>query len=197
MFDNALLERLSRIHPSTPFIAWVPVVAYMFYRSAHRGALTTLEILGWAAVGWLVWSFIEYMLHRFLFHAFENDPKRARIHFLLHGVHHDYPNDKDRLVMPLLVNQPVGWAVCLATFSLLGAVRAEPLFAGFALGYLGYDGMHYALHAFNPKSRVFKWMKHHHMRHHFMDHAGGFGVSSPLWDILFGTMPKPKKPVSR
>lgn len=196
MFDNALLERFSRIHPSTPFIAWVPVIVFMLYRSISRGALTGLETLGWFALGWLSWSLLEYVLHRFLFHMFENDPKHARTHFLLHGVHHDYPTDKDRLVMPLLVNQPVGWVVCFGLIALLGTVRAEPIFAGFALGYLGYDGIHFWLHRYNQKSRIGKWMKHHHMRHHYMDHSGGFGVSSPLWDLVFGTMPKAKKPVS-
>jgi sterol desaturase/sphingolipid hydroxylase (fatty acid hydroxylase superfamily) len=196
MFENDLLERFSRIHPAMPFVAWLPVVAWMFYRSFSRHELGVLAILGVFLAGLLVWSLTEYVLHRWVFHRFENDPKRKRIHFLLHGVHHDYPTDGDRLVMPLLMSQPVGWGVCFLLHALVGGTIAEPAFAGFAIGYLTYDGTHYALHKFKQTSRIGKWMKRHHMRHHHMDHEGGFGVSSPLWDFVFRTMPTVKKPVS-
>jgi len=196
MFDNALLERLSRIHPSTPFVVWLPVMFWMLYRSYTRGVLSVPAIVGWYVVGYLIWSLTEYVLHRWVFHAFENDPKRARIHFLLHGVHHEYPTDKDRLVMPLLNSVPVGWGIFGLMYLAMGVVHAEPTFAGFAIGYLSYDGIHFWLHRYNQKSRIGKWMKHHHMRHHYMDHSGGFGVSNPLWDFVFRTMPKPKKPVA-
>ena len=195
MFENDLLERFSRIHPATPFIAWGPPMLWMLYRAWNRNALSGLGILGYAVAGYLVWTITEYVLHRFIFHMFEDNPKHARIHFLLHGVHHDYPTDKTRLVMPLLVSLPVGWAICAGMFLGFGPTVAEPAFAGFALGYMSYDGIHYYLHRFNQTTRVGKWMKHHHMRHHYMDHAGGFGVSTPIWDFVFRTMPVAKKPV--
>ncbi len=70
-----------------------------------------------------------------------------------------------------------------------GVVVAEPLFAGMVIGYLGYDGTHYAVHHFKPATRLGRFVKRHHMLHHHMDHEGGFGVSSPLWDLVFRTMP--------
>jgi len=196
MFDNDILERFSRIHPATPFVVWLPVFAWMIYRAHVRGVLSSVAILGYFAVGYLIWSLTEYVLHRWVFHAFEDDPKRQRLHFLLHGVHHDYPTDRDRLVMPLLTSVPVGSMVCGLFFLTMGATYAEPAFAGFTIGYLSYDGIHYWLHRYNQTTRVGKWLKHHHMRHHYMDHDGGFGVSSPLWDVVFRTMPSVKKPVA-
>ena len=76
----------------------------------------------------------------------------------------------------------------------MGRVRiAEPFFAGFILGYLVYDGSHYAIHHFRMRSGFLLLIKKHHMLHHHADHDGGFGVSSPLWDHVFRTMPEPKK----
>jgi len=195
MFENEVLERFSRIHPATPFIVWLPVMFTMLYRSWARQDLAVVGMAGTFVVGFLIWTLTEYVLHRWVFHRFEDDPKRQRMHFLLHGVHHDYPTDRDRLVMPLLTSVPIG-VIVLALFYLSIEPRfAEPAFAGFTLGYLAYDGTHYAIHRFNQRTRVGKWLKHHHMRHHYMDHDGGFGVSSPLWDFVFRTMSSVKKPV--
>ena len=127
----------------------------------------------------------------------DGTPRGRRIHFLLHGVHHDFPNDKDRLVMPLGASLPLG-AVFLGAFCLLfGMTAAEPLFAGMVIGYLVYDGTHYAVHHFKQTTRVGRFIRRHHMLHHHMDHDGGFGVSSPLWDVVFRTMPSVKKPAAR
>jgi len=197
MFENELLEKFSRIHPATPFLVWLPVMFTMLYRSYRRHDLEVLGIAGLFVVGFLIWTITEYVLHRWVFHHFEShkDAKSQRMHFLLHGVHHDFPTDKDRLVMPLLTSVPLGLIIASAFYLLMGVRFAEPAFAGFTIGYLGYDGIHYALHRFKQTSRVGKWMKRHHMMHHHMDHDGGFGVSSPLWDFVFRTMPSVKKPV--
>lgn len=196
MFDNELLERFSRIHPATPFVVWIPVVLLVLYRSWSRHDLEVGGIAGVFAAGFVLWTLAEYFLHRWVFHWTNDTAWGKRIHFLLHGVHHEYPTDKDRLVMPLLNSVPVGWGIFGLMYLALGVVHAEPTFAGFAIGYLSYDGIHFWLHRYNQKSRIGKWMKHHHMRHHYMDHSGGFGVSNPLWDFVFRTMPKPKKPVA-
>lgn len=196
MFESELLERFSRINPITIFVVWVPVAVAVLYRSWMRHELTLVATAGLVLAGLLVWTLTEYVLHRFVFHWTDDRPLGRRIHFLLHGVHHDFPNDKDRLVMPLGMSIPLGLLFFGAFYLLLGMRVAEPLFVGLVLGYLCYDGTHYAVHHFKQTNRVGRFIKRHHMLHHHMDHDGGFGVSSPLWDLVFRTMPHVKKPVA-
>ena len=196
MFESDLIEYFSRIHPITPFVAWVPVIFVLLYRSAHRNVLGFFSTVGLFALGLLIWTLTEYVLHRWVFHWTRDTPVGRRIHFLLHGIHHDYPNDKDRLVMPLGFSIPLGILIYIFYYFTLGQTAGEPLFAGMVLGYLGYDGTHYAVHHFRQTTRVGRWVRRHHMLHHHADNEGGFGVSNPLWDFVFGTMPKPKRRVA-
>jgi len=193
MFDSDFLEKFSRIHPATPFVVWIPVILYVLYRSGARHDLATSGIAGVFVVGLFAWTFAEYVLHRWVFHWVNETGWGKRVHFLLHGVHHDFPNDKDRLVMPLLTSVPLA-VIFYTLFTLTMTARfGEPFFAGFALGYLFYDGTHYAVHHFKQTSRIGKYLKRHHMLHHHADHAGGFGVSTPFWDVVFRTMPSVRK----
>jgi dihydroceramide fatty acyl 2-hydroxylase len=193
MFDNDLLERLSRIHPATPFLVWIPVASLVLLRSAMRHDIAPLAIPAACLAGVMAWTFAEYVLHRWVFHWTNDTPWGKRVHFLLHGVHHDFPNDKDRLVMPLPTSVPLAvFFYALFRFT-MGRAVGEPFFAGFVVGYLFYDGTHYFVHHFAPTSRWGKLLRRHHMTHHFADHEGGFGVSSPLWDYVFRTLPAKKK----
>jgi sterol desaturase/sphingolipid hydroxylase (fatty acid hydroxylase superfamily) len=196
MFESDFIEWFSRIHPVTPFVAWLPVTAFLVFRSYSRHDVPIWGIGVFFVLGFLTWTLSEYILHRYVFHWMRDTPRGRRIHFLLHGVHHDYPNDKDRLVMPLGFSIPVSVIFYSAFRFAMGIAAAEPFFAGFVIGYLTYDGTHYAIHHFKMKSRFGKWVKRHHMLHHHADHDGGFGVSSPLWDLIFGTMPA-KRPRGR
>ena len=193
MFETPLIERFSRIHPATPFLFWLPVLGYVAYASLGAGAMGVPPFAGLVVLGALMWTFTEYTLHRFVFHYTGPRPWQRRMFFVLHGVHHDFPNDKDRLVMPLGASIPLGVVIYGLFFLLAGQLHGEPMFAGMALGYLGYDGTHYAVHHFKQSSRVGKFLRKHHMLHHHADHDGGFGVSTPLWDLVFGTMPQAKK----
>lgn len=196
MFESDFLERFSRINPVTIFVVWVPIVAAVLYRSWMRHELSVVATAGLVLIGLIIWTLTEYVLHRFVFHWTDDTAFGRRVHFLLHGVHHDFPNDKDRLVMPLPFSVPLGAIFYGAFYALLGVRVAEPLFVGLVIGYLVYDGTHYAVHHFKQHNRVGRFIKRHHMLHHHMDHDGGFGVSSPLWDFVFRTMPHVKKPVA-
>jgi sterol desaturase/sphingolipid hydroxylase (fatty acid hydroxylase superfamily) len=193
MFDNDFVEKFTRIHPLTPFVVYVPVLSYFLYRAWTVHELGLGTIVGMFVVGMLIWSFSEYVLHRWVFHWINETPRGKRIHFLLHGVHHDFPSDKDRLVMPLLTSVPFAVIFFYVIHFVCGWRLGDPAYAGFALGYLAYDGTHYAVHHFKQTTRIGKFLKRHHMLHHHADHDGGFGVSSPLWDIVFRTMPSVKK----
>ncbi len=193
MFESDFFEWFSRIHPITPFVAWTPIMGFVLYRSYERHALSFGTTAGLFVVGVLIWSITEYLLHRFVFHWENDSAVGRRIHFLLHGVHHDYPNDKDRLVMPLGASLPLGVIFYGIYYFTVGPVLGEPLYAGMALGYMAYDGTHYAVHHFKQRTRLGRWVRRHHMLHHHADHDGGFGVSSPLWDLVFRTMPEPRR----
>ena len=111
----------------------------------------------------------------------------------MHGVHHEHPSDRLRLVMPPAVSIPLS-AAFLGMFSLVfGTPAAYPVFGGFILGYLGYDYTHYHVHHHTPRTELGKRLREQHMRHHFQDHRYGFGVSSPLWDVVFRTLPRQRR----
>ncbi len=195
MFEHPLLERFSRIHPAMPFVVWIPVAAFFLGGSLFRHDVAPLCVLALFVGGIFTWTFAEYVLHRWVFHWTNDTSWGKRVHFLLHGVHHDFPNDKDRLVMPLPTSVPLAILFFSLFMLTMGRAVGEPFFAGFVIGYLFYDGTHYFVHHFTPRSRWGKLLRRHHMTHHFADHEGGFGVSSPLWDHVFRTLPhKPTKP---
>lgn len=193
MFESDFLERFSRIHPATPFVVWIPVAVLFLARSALRHDLAPICIAGTFLLGMFAWSLAEYFLHKHVFHWTNDKPWGKRIHFLLHGVHHEYPDDKDRLVMPLLTSTPLAVVFYALFMFTMGRAVGEPFFAGFVVGYLFYDGTHFYVHHFVPTSRWGKFLRRHHMTHHFSDHDGGFGVSSPLWDLILRTMPTKKR----
>ena len=197
MFESDFIERFSRIHPATPFVFWLPVLAFIVVRNftgavGNGSDVAVMPFVGLVAGGVLFWSLAEYVLHKYVFHFQRDTSIGRRFHFLVHGVHHDYPNDRDRLVMPLGASIPMGALFFLLFIATMGKF-AMPFFVGFGIGYLTYDGTHFALHHFKMTGPVGKYLKKHHMLHHHMDHSGGFGVSSPLWDLVFRTMPQPKK----
>jgi dihydroceramide fatty acyl 2-hydroxylase len=187
MFETPLIERFSRIHPVTPFLFWLPVLGYAGVRAARNG-VGVLDGAGLFVLGMFLWTFAEYVLHRYLFHYLGPRLWQRRMHFVLHGVHHDFPQDSDRLVMPLGASIPLGVGFYVFFRAVCGPVFVDPLFIGFALGYLIYDGTHYAIHHFRMSSRWGKWIKRHHMVHHHTWAHARWGVSSPLWDWIFGTM---------
>jgi len=187
MFEhNRLLERLSRIRPATVLTVFVPVMAIAFYLSLDAGK-TALASAGLFLAGAAFWTLFEYFFHRFIFHFEPHGPVQARLQFVMHGVHHQYPHDKDRLVMPITVSIPLA-LLLLSLFRILLGESVWGFFSGFIAGYLGYDMMHYAIHhARGFKSPLLSRFRSHHLAHHFRDTRRGFGVSSPLWDAVFRT----------
>ncbi len=184
LFKSEFLNFFSRVHPAVPALIFIPVIVAMEWLGADRGyAAWQLLLLSLAGIG--VWTLTEYWLHRLVFHWEPDNAFGRRMHFIIHGIHHDHPNDRMRLVMPPSVSIPLA-----ALFFLAFRDAAFPIFGGFILGYLGYDYTHYYVHHFVPKSTMGKRLREQHMRHHFQDHRFGYGVSSPLWDVVFGTLPK-------
>ena len=192
LFQNRFLDFFSRIHPAVPALIFVPIIVALVVLGARDGQ-GALEIVLLFAGGLGIWTLTEYWLHRKLFHWEPDHPIGSRLHFIIHGVHHDHPNDKLRLVMPPAASIPLSALFFGLFYLVFGLPTALPLFAGFLLGYLAYDYMHYYLHHFVPRSELGKQLREQHMRHHFQDHRYGFGVSSPIWDAVMGTLPRSRK----
>lgn len=194
MFKSRWMEALSKVHFTVPLFIYIPVICYFIYRSVTAG-MHFLPLLGLFALGVLVWTVAEYILHRYVFHFVPSSSWGLRLHFVFHGVHHDYPKDRLRLVMPPSASIPLAFLFYFL-FSLIFSTKAAlwAFFPGFVLGYLIYDMMHYAMHHANFKSGLFKKIKDHHMLHHYSDMSKGYGVSSVLWDKIFGSdFPKSPK----
>ena len=190
MFDSDFMEFFSHVHPAMPVIIYIPVLVYMIYLGYAVRGLSPQTIIGMFLVGLFLWTLIEYVLHRWVFHYQPTSSWGKRLHFIMHGVHHDYPNDATRLVMPPAVSIPLAVFFYNVFGLVFGYTFAPPAFAGMILGYLFYDMLHYATHHFSMKNGVLLKLKQYHMRHHYQDEQTGYGVSSPLWDYVFGTTQK-------
>ena len=185
MFESDLLDRLSRVHPIVPVLIFLPVITVLVGTAAER--MGTLETFAWVGGGYLFWTLTEYWLHRVIFHFEPEDGVGARLHWIMHGVHHDHPNDPMRLVMPPSVSVPLSLVFYAGFYFVLGDTYALAFGAGFFAGYLAYDMTHYYVHHFRPRSRAGRRLRELHMRHHFQDDTSGYGISAPYWDRIFGT----------
>jgi len=191
MFDSRLLDWLSRVHPAIPVMIFVPAIAVLgAWSLSDASVLATLAL---ALGGYALWTLFEYWLHRLVFHFEPEKGLGARFHWIIHGVHHDHPNDPLRLVMPPAVSVPLAAAVFGALYLIFGTTHAPAIAAGFFAGYLVYDMTHYYLHHFRPRGRLGRVLRERHMRHHFQDDTRGFGISAPYWDDVFGTSSRAKR----
>jgi len=184
LFDHAALEILTTAHPRLVASVYSISSAVLIALSVRAG-LTAAEISVRVLVGIVIWSLSEYAIHRYLFHFVPRSRVGVAMAYLSHGVHHAYPRDPHRLVLPLVVSAPIG-ALLFALAIAVGA-RAFPLLAGFALGYLAYDLIHYRIHAYESDGGVFRWLRRYHFQHHFSTPDRQFGVSTPFWDYVFRT----------
>lgn len=191
LFKNPVLEYFSHIHPAVPVIVYVPVSAVIMYIGLQRISILNSFLL--FASGIIMWSLFEYVFHRFVFHYNPKSELGRKIHFLSHGVHHDYPRDRTRLVMPLLVSIPLAGLFYFLFSFIFGYEYYLQIFSGFVFGYVCYDSIHYATHHFRMNGRIGNYLKEYHLKHHYVNPDSAYGVSSPLWDYVFSTFPLYRK----
>lgn len=194
LFKSDFLEFFTHISPLLVVLIWLPVSIFFLARSilllpAQSPALTIVVSF---LMGLFLWSLAEYLLHRFVFHYKPKTPQQEKIFYLFHGIHHEQPQCKTRLVMPPVVSIPMAlvfYGFFYLTFSVLlnAPFLTAAVFSAFILGYLMYDITHYATHHWPMRSGILKALKRHHMRHHYKTPNQRFGVSSPIWDYVFGT----------
>jgi len=193
VMDNPILESLTK----TPI--WLPLTVYY-----GAGTIVLLVGLIWGILGvkfnpiiaipvWVIgffsFTFIEYVAHRYVFHMKAETEKKKRIAYMFHGVHHDYPRDKDRLSMPIFISVILASAF-FALFYFTMGIYGFAFGGGFIVGYATYLFTHYAIHRFKPPKNFLKQLWIHHNIHHYASPNAAFGVSTLVWDRIFGTMPK-------
>jgi dihydroceramide fatty acyl 2-hydroxylase len=191
MFESRLLDFFSRVHPAVPPLLFVPVIVVMAVWSLAQMSLAVT--VGLAVAGYALWTLFEYWLHRLVFHFEPDAGLGARLHWIIHGIHHEHPNDPMRLVMPPAVSVPLAAMVFGVLYAIFGERYTPGLAAGFFVGYVVYDMMHYYLHHFTPRGRLGRMLRERHMRHHFQDDTRGFGISAPYWDEVFRTSPRSRR----
>lgn len=187
MFKSPFLELFSKVHWSVPLFIFLPAISYLMYLAFTSPTIDLMPIAAWFLGGIGIWTVTEYVLHRWLFHYEPPGKLGKRMHFIFHGVHHDYPNDSKRLVMPPAVSIPLATAFYFLFRNVVVHDGFFAFFAGFLAGYLFYDMLHYAIHHAPMKGKIWMALKTHHLKHHFKDPDAGYGVSSPLWDLVVGS----------
>lgn len=188
MFESDFFDLFSRTHPMVVPILFVPGAMFSYVMSVRGGAgwlVSTALFVG----GFVAWTLAEYWLHRLFFHWQPPGKWGERLHFLVHGVHHTWPKDKYRLVMPPAVSISLYFIFLGIFWFTLGPLYAWGFHSGFVVGYMFYDLTHYYLHHYSPKTEYGRRLKKNHMLHHFKDPTRRFGVSNMVWDKVFGTGP--------
>jgi 4-hydroxysphinganine ceramide fatty acyl 2-hydroxylase len=192
IFENPVLERLTRTHIALPIFIFIAISVGLIYYGITYDFIDVLEAVGLFFLGWVIFSLMEYAAHRFIFHMDTDTAVKARIQYTFHGNHHDYPKDKERLAMPPIVSVLIA-SLLFFVFKLIFGQFVFGILAGVLFGYALYLWVHYAVHAFAPPKNFLKTLWIHHSIHHYKDPDVAYGVSSPLWDYLLGTMPKRAK----
>ncbi len=189
MFDNPVLEKLSRTHISIPIVLFLGISVVSLYYALTTTSISLTFGLLVITIGFLAFTFVEYMMHKYFFHMEPDNAIKDKVQYSVHGVHHDYPRDKDRLAMPPFISAFYAM-VFYFVFTFIMGDYALYFLPGFLFGYAAYLGVHYAVHAFQPPKNFLKILWVNHAVHHYKDPDVAFGVSTPLWDYILGTMPK-------
>jgi sterol desaturase/sphingolipid hydroxylase (fatty acid hydroxylase superfamily) len=187
--NNPLIERLTRTQISIPITLFIIYSSILIYWNITNTSLSLISSLLFFFIGLLAFSLVEYMMHRYVFHMTVYTNTRKKLQYIMHGVHHEFPKDKDRLAMPPLASLSIA-TLLLYIFKILMHDYVFAFLPGFLIGYASYLFVHFIIHAYQPPKHIFKILWMHHGIHHYKDNERAFGVSSPLWDYLLRTMPK-------
>lgn len=191
LFKNKFLERLTRTHISVPITILCVFAAGMVAWAVYYNLLSSPTIISMFFAGMLTFSLVEYLVHRYLFHITPNSKAKEKLQYTIHGVHHEFPKDVERLAMPPVLSAIIS-VVLLFLFVWAMGDYALAFLPGFLVGYCAYLGVHFIVHAWSPPNNFFKKLWINHSIHHYKDNEIAFGVSSPLWDYIFGTIRRKK-----
>lgn len=189
LFRSPFLEAMTRTHIAFPLTIFYGTGLLALYASLSYFNLRVLPTISLFVVGAFFFTLVEYLVHKHFYHMGTDSPRKARLQYMFHGVHHDHPRDKKRLALPPIMSVLVA-AMFVGIFYLLMGEPGIAFGGGFMTGYATYLLAHYAIHVYNPPKNFLGVIWKHHNLHHYVGDTGAFGVSSPLWDHVFGTMPE-------
>ncbi len=189
MFRNPILERLSRTNISVPISLFVGISGLLMYWGNTHEMMTIGLLSALFLLGWLAFTLVEYLVHRYIFHMGTETKIKEEMQYKFHGIHHDYPKDKDRLAMPPVMSLTIS-IILFLVFRFFMGNAVFGFLPGFLFGYAMYLFVHYILHAYQPPKNFLKALWINHGIHHYKNHERAFGVSSPLWDYILRTIPK-------
>lgn len=189
LFNNKFLEFLTKSHPAIidtmyAIISFFLMRYYYLHHDANFGAIALQFIIGFFS-----WTLAEYLMHRFLYHKPSDATYDKGIQYLFHGIHHYFPDDRDRTVLPPVPSLFIA-GILFGFFYLIMGKYAFNFGSGFMMGYCAYMTLHYSVHRYKAPKGWASWFWDFHNIHHYQQHDRAFGVSSPIWDIVFGTMPE-------
>ncbi|MEI2759156.1 MAG: sterol desaturase family protein [Bacteroidia bacterium] len=191
LFQNRLLERLTRTTFYFPVVLYLVIGMVTSVYCYFSLSIHILTIIGLFVTGVFIFTLVEYLIHRFVFHFKANTPRQHELKYKIHGVHHHYPKDKDRLAMPPLMSLTLA-ALFFLLYKWLFGNYGIALFSGFVSGYSIYLIIHYAVHRYRQPHNFLSILWKHHSLHHYRSDSSAFSVSNPMWDYIFGTMPDKK-----
>jgi sterol desaturase/sphingolipid hydroxylase (fatty acid hydroxylase superfamily) len=172
----------------SPFMCYVPLAGGLCLWTWRDAALPEVAKPALMAGGILVWTLIEYLLHRFLLHYRPPAPALLAVVEKLHLGHHREPRDEAKITVPVYGSLPIAGGL-LGLFRLMTGSweLAALLMTGSIVGYLYYEAVHFWIHRGARRGRWLKQRRAQHFFHHFTDQNRCFGVTTPLWDQVFGT----------
>lgn len=189
LFRSDFLESLTHSNSVIILTIWYPV-AFAFLFNGFRSA----QSMGTFAVGILIglfsWSIIEYFAHRVLYHFPVKSPLLRQYMYMYHGVHHREPFASSRVTMPVL---PAALFFVVAYLGLNFVIPERyfsSIFGAYILGYALYESLHFAIHRLDLDLPFIRYMRRHHMAHHLGGPQQKFGLTTPIWDYVFGTLGK-------
>lgn len=192
LFKSKFLNKLTWSNPVLIFVMYSIIAFVLIYFVAiQRYNYTVLESIMYFAIGFISWTLGEYLLHRFLYHKISDASYDKGLQYVFHGIHHSYPNDRTKVVLPPVPSLLIA-GILFGLFYLAMGKLAFLVGPGFLIGYSIYMWIHYAVHKYPQPKRFSFWWTHHNI-HHFQQHDRAFGVSTPLWDYVFRTMPEPNR----
>jgi sterol desaturase/sphingolipid hydroxylase (fatty acid hydroxylase superfamily) len=149
LFKSPILEKLSRTHIAVPLTVFFLYSAALLYWSVANTSLSAGLTTILFVAGLIFFTWVEYLLHRYVFHMETWTQAREKLQYVIHGVHHEFPKDKTRLAMPPLLSITISTVLLL----LLRVLMGDYVFAflpGFLSGYAAYLSAHYVIHAYQP-----------------------------------------------
>lgn len=197
-FHSRVAEALTRAPPWSPYLLHLPLVALILtFKILTFETAPTAATAALVAAGALAWTFVEYWLHRLFFHLRPGGDARRVTSYIVHRHHHAAPADRARLVATPAQSASLALLLFAVYSALAGPSARWPLITGTLLGYLGYELVHYSAHHRRPRTALGRALRRHHLRHHFADAGTNFGISSPLWDLVFRTYSSGQDPEDR